>query len=94
MDLGSWRAEIDEIDDQILDLLNRRARISLEIARLETSPGGGVLDAGREREILARACLANDGPLDSRAIRNIFRRLLAESRRLAAKVGARELMLR
>ena len=88
MNIGSWRAEIDEIDRELLRLLNRRARASAHIAELKLAAGLPLCDPARERAVLASACQVNAGPLDERAVAKIFRRIIRESRVVQARVMA------
>jgi chorismate mutase-like protein len=74
------RAEIDAIDSQLLDLLNRRARLAIEVARLKEQEGSPLLDRERERTVVSRACAANGGPLHRQSVARIFQTLIRESR--------------
>ena|SRR5947209_1030557 len=82
MNFETQRAEIDAIDSELLNLINRRARVAVEVGTLKRSAGLPFLDAGREREVLARARRNNIGPLDDDAVTRIFRRIIRESRRV------------
>jgi len=81
MSIKDWRAEIDEIDAELLRLVNRRARIAVRVGALKCAAGLPVRDPARERDVLARACRENAGPLDAQAVARIFRRIIRESRR-------------
>jgi chorismate mutase len=72
----------------LLRLLNTRARLAVQIGVLKRRAGLPIEDAERERDVLARACRANAGPLDERAVTEIFRRIIIESRRLEARAAA------
>jgi chorismate mutase len=76
------RAEIDNVDETLLRLLNRRARLAVEVGMLKRSAGLPLCDPERERTVLARVCEANAGPLDDEAITKLFRRIIRESRRV------------
>ncbi|MEA2691822.1 MAG: chorismate mutase [Acidobacteriota bacterium] len=84
MNLEPWRAQIDDLDRQLVELLNRRTSLAIEIARIKARFGARILDGKRERSILARVAGSNAGPLASTAVCRIFRRVLSESRRAAA----------
>jgi len=81
MIVGHLREQIDAIDAQLLDLLNRRAEISLELGRHKREAGLGIRDAQREEQILTRARELSSGPLDAKAVERLFRTILDESRR-------------
>jgi chorismate mutase-like protein len=76
------RAEIDEIDQRLLDLLNQRARIVEDIGKLKREHRMPVLDGTREAEVLRRLRAQNQGPLDTRSVAAIFRSIIRESRRI------------
>ncbi|MBI3950048.1 MAG: chorismate mutase [Acidobacteria bacterium] len=82
MNIDDWRRQIDEIDSQLLDLLNRRAVCSIEIGKLKQEMNLNILSLEREAEVVARALQHNQGPLDEGAIRRVFTTILEESRRL------------
>ncbi len=85
MTIEDWRGEINAIDSELLRLLNERARLAVKVGEKKKSAGLNVCDPSREREVIERACRANKGPLDERAIVNIFRRIIRESRRIEAQ---------
>jgi chorismate mutase len=72
MDIGDWRRKIDEVDTAVLKLLNVRADMALEIAKLKSVEGIGLRAPQREREIVERMQAANPGPLDAAAIAKIY----------------------
>lgn len=82
MRIEDWRAEIDAIDSQLLRLLNQRVRLAIKLGSLKKGAGLPLCDLGRERDVLARACSANAGPLDDKAVAKIFRAIIRETRRL------------
>lgn len=82
MDIEYWRKEIDEIDAQLLQLLNMRARLALKVGALKKAKHLPFCDPDRERYVLARLQDNNTGPLDDRAVYKLFRRIIRESRRI------------
>ncbi len=85
--LEKWRAEIDSIDDELLTLLNRRARLVAEIGQMKKREHAPLLDPDREREILARVCESSDGSLNETGIKKIFQTIIDESRRIQSVEG-------
>lgn len=83
------RAEIDEIDAEILRLLNERARLVVEIAKRKRDEGAPILDRERELAVVQRACAASEGPLPRPSIRRIFKALMRESRLLQLRTWRR-----
>jgi chorismate mutase-like protein len=82
MDLSEWRARIDALDQQLVDLLNQRMLCVLEIGRLKREHGRPVQDLERERAILERLTAYNQGPLSNQAIEELFNRIMQEARKL------------
>ena len=81
-ELWQNRAEIDEIDQRLLDLLNQRARIAENIGKLKRQHRMPVLDGNREAQVIHRLRSQNQGPLDTRGLAAIFRSIIRESRRI------------
>ena len=66
------RKELDRINQELLALLNRRLRLSLEIGKIKREMGKKIHDTEREREILDRLKRKNRGPLKEEDLRKIF----------------------
>lgn len=86
MSITELRAEIDEIDKALVQLLNRRARTAVEIGRLKQTANLPLCDVAREGEVVSRACQSNTGPLDDKSVSKLFRRIIRESRRVEGRV--------
>lgn len=82
MNLERWRQQIDQIDGRLLELLNERAQLALQIGREKRVRGLPIHSPEREVQILQRLYALNRGPLDEGAIRRIFTQIFEESRRL------------
>lgn len=80
MKLNEWRNEIDEIDAEIVNLINRRARVAQKIGILKAKAGLPIVDLEREESILRSACANNKGVLENESIMRIFKRIIQESR--------------
>ena len=89
MKLEDWRNEIDSIDEEIVRLVNQRAKIAREIGVLKASAGLPIVDAGREDEILRKAAASNNGVLKNEAILRIFRGIIRESRQIQKETQAK-----
>ncbi|WP_461209740.1 prephenate dehydratase [Desulfocurvus sp. DL9XJH121] len=76
------RGEIDSIDLQILELLNRRANCSLEVGRTKAEARDLIFKPFREKEVLAGLLKASKGPLPEEHLRVIYREIFSSSRRL------------
>lgn len=81
-DLEQLRRQIDQLDEQLVALLNRRASCALAIGQLKEAAGLPVYQPTRETEVLANVRGHNTGPLDAAAITRLFERIIDEARRL------------
>ncbi|MGH9683550.1 MAG: chorismate mutase [Candidatus Acidiferrales bacterium] len=80
------RSQIDAIDDKLLLLLARRARLAIRVGLVKQHHGLAARSSDRERQILHRLGRTNEGPLDAAAIKRIFHLIVQESRRAAIRV--------
>jgi len=86
MDLQELRKEIDRIDKQILELLNRRAQTALDIGKRKAKANKSFFAPAREKEVLNKLAAANNGPLPNAALRAIYREIISASRALEKPV--------
>jgi chorismate mutase/prephenate dehydratase len=84
--IPALRRQIDRIDDQLLRLLNRRARIALAIAEQKARTNSSVYAPAREKGVLARVARTNPGPLSERLVRAIFGEIISASRSLEQRL--------
>lgn len=90
LELRRLRARIDALDQQIVALLNERARLALEVGRAKAGLGRrAIRDVEREREVLIRIAMANEGPMPQADLLALYRRLFAATRALEAADRAR-----
>ncbi len=76
-ELTRLRQEIDQIDDEMLDLLNRRARRVEEVAARKQASGRAFYVPARERAIVDRLKEKNPGPFPNEAIRPVFQEVIS-----------------
>ncbi|UCH33481.1 MAG: prephenate dehydratase [Armatimonadota bacterium] len=76
------RAAIDKIDDQILALLNQRAKLAAKIGAKKRRSAKARFSPARERQIFDRLVAANAGPLPDDALVGIYREIIAANRQL------------
>jgi chorismate mutase len=81
-ELERWRKQIDEIDEQLLKLLNRRSQCAVEIGHFKRKANLPAYQPEREIEVLRHVAESNPGPLDNAAIRRLFERIIDEARSL------------
>ena len=82
MGIEDWRGQINALDNDLLRLLNQRAQLALKVGESKKGSGLSVCDHTREREVTERMCAINEGPLDDRAVVELFRAIIHESRRI------------
>ncbi len=89
-ELRRLREEIDGLDRRIVQLLNDRAALTVAVGHEKTRLGRRAIhDAEREREVLLRVSIANEGPLPQVDLLAMYRRLIASARSLEARERAR-----
>ncbi len=81
-DLDTLRDRIDSLDREIVRLLNERAELGLEAGRVKARAGRPISDQDREREVLVRVAMANNGPLPQDALLSLYRQLIETIKRL------------
>jgi chorismate mutase/prephenate dehydratase len=85
------RRQIDALDRRIVALLNERAELARTAGRLKGVQGRrAIRDANREREVLLRVTMANQGPLGQADLLVLYRRLMTATRALEARDRARD----
>jgi len=77
--LAPLRAQVDELDKRLVELLNERARIIVEIGRVKRANTTPIYAPHREAAVLRQALEHNRGPLRDRAIEGVFRELMSGS---------------
>src|SRR5947207_16029659 len=71
-DLEALRSEISELDQRLLELLNRRLELVAAVRDYKDSAGERWIDPEREAELLQGLVAANPGPLSERGVTPIF----------------------
>lgn len=77
MDLKNLRKKIDEIDRKIIEFLNDRTRLVLEIGKLKSEQGERVYSPEREIEIYQRIDELAKGPLPKESLKSIYREVMS-----------------
>ncbi|MFP4168801.1 MAG: prephenate dehydratase [Desulfonatronovibrionaceae bacterium] len=76
------RKKINATDEKILELLNSRAKLSMEVGRIKAGSGTNVFRPFREKDLLQSLVEKNPGPLPAEHLVNIYTEILSSSRRL------------
>ncbi|KAI9480530.1 MAG: Prephenate dehydratase-domain-containing protein [Benjaminiella poitrasii] len=87
-DLTSLRKKIDSLDTTLVNILNERARVSLDIGAAKKKDNQNeesanadvqVYRPGREKEIYIKLTRLNAGPLNNDSLHAIFREIMSAS---------------
>jgi chorismate mutase/prephenate dehydratase len=76
------REDINATDTAIVELLNRRAALSIEAGKLKAQSNAPVFRPGREEKVLEGLRAANTGPLPDEHLLAVYREILSSSRAL------------
>jgi chorismate mutase/prephenate dehydratase len=79
MSLEELRKQIDKVDSKLIELLNERARIVIEVGKLKSKNAGPIYSPAREKEVLNKIARANKGPLPDKTLAAIWRELMSGS---------------
>ncbi len=83
MELSEYRDQINEIDDQILALLQKRAEISKKIGAVKSETGiSKVYVPHRQKQVIVRLMVENDGKFPEASLEAIWTEILSASRSL------------
>ena len=87
--LAGVRAEIDDIDGELLKLLNQRARCAQKVGEIKAEHGdaGYIYRPEREAQVLRRLQETNPGPLPSENITFFFREVMSACLSLEEPLG-------
>ena len=87
--LSIVRAEIDAIDAQLIELLNRRAKCAQQVGEIKASHGdaGYIYRPEREAQVLRRIQEINPGPLSNESVTWFFREVMSACLSLEQALG-------
>ena len=77
-----WRGccgRIDAVDKGLIELLNERARLVVEVGNVKREAGLPIYAPHREQQVLAKVQGLNKGPLPASAIEGIYREIMSGS---------------
>jgi chorismate mutase len=82
MTLEELRMRIDELDLQLVELLNERARAAQMVGYLKAATSLPVYEPNREKIVYANVRAANQGPLPDIELTHIYERIIDVMRSL------------
>jgi len=75
------REQISDTDRAIVEAMNKRLKLVAQVKAYKDSRGLGFLDPEREEWMLDYLTRANQGPLSSEGLRELFEKILDLSKR-------------
>ena len=82
MDISDWRNKIDELDEQIVQLISKRAEAARAIGELKRVSALPVYEPGREQAVFNHVRAVNPGPLDDAEMLHVYERIIDVMRTL------------
>jgi chorismate mutase len=80
--ISGWRNKIDMLDEQIVQLINERAKAAIAIGDLKHHSNLPVYEPKREQTVFEHVRRVNQGPLPDHEMQHIFERILDVMRSL------------
>lgn len=77
--LDDLRVQIDALDDQIVNLLNQRANVVVQVGKVKQASGTPIYAPDREKAVLERIRRKNHGPLPDGCLEAVYRELMSGS---------------
>ena len=77
--LDPLRQQIDVLDKQIVELLNARARVVVEVGNIKREQNLAIYAPDREKAVLDKVRGLNAGPLPNRCLEAVYRELMSGS---------------
>ena len=71
--LAALRVKIDQLDQQLLSMLNERARVAQEVGEIKRAEGSPFFRPDRVAQVIDKITGANPGPLKSEHVASIWR---------------------
>jgi chorismate mutase len=82
MEISDWRKKIDELDEQIVALISKRAEAARAIGELKRTAELPVYEPGREQTVFDHVRTVNPGPLADTEMLHVYERIIDVMRTL------------
>ncbi len=82
MEIEEWRKQIDAMDEQIVELISKRAQAAKQIGLLKRETTLPVYEPQRERDVFEHVKRINPGPLSNAEMMDVYERLIDVMRTL------------
>lgn len=77
--LEQLRHDIDAVDSQLIELINRRAELVVQVGKIKRQSEIPIYAPHRESAVLAKVQKLNQGPISNRTIEAVYRELMSGS---------------
>ena len=75
--LAGLRIQIDSLDQQLLSLLNQRAKVAEEVGEIKRAEGSPFFRPDRVAQVIAKIERSNQGPLLNAHVAAIWREIMS-----------------
>ena len=75
--LGALRVQIDALDQQLLQLVNDRAKVAEQVGEIKRAEGSPFFRPDRVAQVIDKITQANPGPLKNEHIASIWREIMS-----------------
>ena len=82
MEISDWRKKIDEMDEQIVALISKRAEAARAIGELKRVADLPVYEPRREQAVFDHVKAVNPGPLGDAEMLHVYERIIDVMRTL------------
>lgn len=77
--LAPLRVKIDQLDQQLIELLNERAKVVVEVGHIKREKDSPIYAPEREQKVLQQIKAYNKGPLPQKCVEAIWREMMSGS---------------
>ncbi|ADW67734.1 chorismate mutase [Granulicella tundricola] len=82
MEISDWRNKIDELDEQIVELISKRAEAAKAIGELKAKTAMPIYEPQREKDVFEHVKKVNPGPLADAELIHVYERVMDVMRTL------------
>jgi len=82
MEIEDWRKKIDDMDEQIVELISKRAEAAKAIGDIKRQGTLPVYEPQRERDVFDHVKRVNPGPLSDLEMIHVYERIIDVMRTL------------
>jgi len=83
--LAPLRAQIDAIDQELLELISKRAKAAQEVGHIKNESSAPIFRPERESQVIQNVLQKNPGPLLADGLASIWREIMSACRALESK---------